>query len=40
MSRMSAHDHHQQHLIKNPFGYRCHSATGNKVTRSGVTIAL
>ncbi len=26
-----AEDHHQQYLIKNPFGYRCHSATGIKV---------
>jgi peptide-methionine (S)-S-oxide reductase len=25
--------HHQQYLIKNPFGYRCHSATGIKVPR-------
>jgi peptide-methionine (S)-S-oxide reductase len=23
-----AEDHHQQYLLKNPFGYRCHSATG------------
>jgi peptide-methionine (S)-S-oxide reductase len=23
-----AEDHHQQYLAKNPFGYRCHSATG------------
>jgi peptide-methionine (S)-S-oxide reductase len=28
-----AEDHHQQYLIKNPFGYRCHSATGIKVPR-------
>ena len=26
-----AEDHHQQYLLKNPFGYRCHSATGIKV---------
>jgi peptide-methionine (S)-S-oxide reductase len=26
-----AEDYHQQYLIKNPFGYRCHSATGIKV---------
>src|ERR1700712_3989566 len=26
-----AEDHHQQYLAKNPFGYRCHSATGIKV---------
>jgi peptide-methionine (S)-S-oxide reductase len=26
-----AEDHHQQYLVKNPFGYRCHSATGIKV---------
>ena len=23
-----AEDHHQQYLLKNPFGYRCHSKTG------------
>ncbi len=23
-----AEDHHQQYLAKNPYGYRCHSATG------------
>jgi peptide-methionine (S)-S-oxide reductase len=23
-----AEDHHQQYLLKNPFGYRCHSTTG------------
>ena len=23
-----AEDHHQQYLVKNPHGYRCHSATG------------
>jgi peptide-methionine (S)-S-oxide reductase len=28
-----AEDHHQQYLAKNPFGYRCHSATGIKVPR-------
>jgi peptide-methionine (S)-S-oxide reductase len=28
-----AEDHHQQYLVKNPFGYRCHSATGIKVLR-------
>jgi peptide-methionine (S)-S-oxide reductase len=28
-----AEDHHQQYLLKNPFGYRCHSATGVKVPR-------
>ncbi|WP_232524684.1 peptide-methionine (S)-S-oxide reductase MsrA [Nocardioides mangrovicus] len=28
-----AEDHHQQYLLKNPFGYRCHSATGIKVPR-------
>ncbi len=28
-----AEDYHQQYLIKNPFGYRCHSATGIKVPR-------
>ncbi len=26
-----AEDYHQQYLSKNPFGYRCHSATGIKV---------
>ena len=26
-----AEDYHQQYLIKNPHGYRCHSATGIKV---------
>ncbi|HEX4191286.1 MAG TPA: peptide-methionine (S)-S-oxide reductase MsrA [Marmoricola sp.] len=26
-----AEDHHQQYLAKNPFGYRCHTATGIKV---------
>jgi len=26
-----AEDHHQQYLLKNPNGYRCHSATGIKV---------
>ena len=26
-----AEDAHQQYLLKNPFGYRCHSATGIKV---------
>ena len=25
--------YHQQYLIKNPFGYRCRSATGIKVPR-------
>ncbi|MCZ4499656.1 MAG: hypothetical protein JWQ74_2209 [Marmoricola sp.] len=25
---------HQQYLAKNPFGYRCHSATGIKVPRA------
>jgi peptide-methionine (S)-S-oxide reductase len=29
-----AEDHHQQYLLKNPFGYRCHSTTGIKVPRS------
>ncbi|MFL6155865.1 MAG: peptide-methionine (S)-S-oxide reductase, partial [Marmoricola sp.] len=29
-----AEDHHQQYLAKNPFGYRCHSATGIKVPRA------
>jgi peptide-methionine (S)-S-oxide reductase len=28
-----AEDHHQQYLLKNPFGYRCHSATGIKVPK-------
>jgi peptide-methionine (S)-S-oxide reductase len=28
-----AEDYHQQYLIKNPHGYRCHSATGIKVPR-------
>ena len=28
-----AEDHHQQYLLKNPFGYRCHSATGVPVPR-------
>ena len=28
-----AEDHHQQYLLKNPFGYRCHSATGIAVPR-------
>jgi len=28
-----AEDYHQQYLIKNPNGYRCHSATGIKVPR-------
>ena len=28
-----AEDHHQQYLLKNPFGYRCHSATGIPVPR-------
>jgi peptide-methionine (S)-S-oxide reductase len=28
-----AEDYHQQYLNKNPFGYRCHSATGIKVPR-------
>jgi peptide methionine sulfoxide reductase MsrA len=27
----AAEDHHQQYLLKNPHGYRCHSATGIKV---------
>lgn len=26
-----AEDFHQQYLSKNPFGYRCHAATGIKV---------
>jgi peptide-methionine (S)-S-oxide reductase len=29
-----AEDYHQQYLIKNPHGYRCHSATGIKVPRA------
>jgi len=29
-----AEDHHQQYLLKNPFGYRCHSNTGVKVPRA------
>ena len=28
-----AEDYHQQYLLKNPFGYRCHAATGIKVPR-------
>ena len=28
-----AEDHHQQYLLKNPYGYRCHSATGITVPR-------
>ncbi len=28
-----AEDHHQQYLLKNPFGYRCHAATGVPVPR-------
>ena len=28
-----AEDPHQQYLLKNPFGYRCHSATGVAVPR-------
>ena len=28
-----AEDHHQQYLLKNPFGYRCHSATGVPVPK-------
>ncbi len=28
-----AEDHHQQYLLKNPFGYRCHSNTGVPVPR-------
>jgi peptide-methionine (S)-S-oxide reductase len=28
-----AEDHHQQYLLKNPNGYRCHSATGIRVPR-------
>ncbi len=28
-----AEDHHQQYLVKNPFGYRCHSNTGVPVPR-------
>jgi peptide-methionine (S)-S-oxide reductase len=30
-----AEDHHQQYLLKNPYGYRCHSATGIPVPRAG-----
>jgi peptide-methionine (S)-S-oxide reductase len=29
-----AEDYHQQYLVKNPHGYRCHSATGIRVPRS------
>ena len=29
-----AEDYHQQYLLKNPNGYRCHSATGIKVPRA------
>ncbi len=29
-----AEDHHQQYLLKNPFGYRCHSATGVPVPKA------
>jgi peptide-methionine (S)-S-oxide reductase len=29
-----AENHHQQYLLKNPNGYRCHSATGIKVPTS------
>ena len=29
-----AEDHHQQYLLKNPFGYRCHSATGVPVPKT------
>ncbi|MDQ6688224.1 MAG: peptide-methionine (S)-S-oxide reductase MsrA [Actinomycetota bacterium] len=29
-----AEDYHQQYLLKNPFGYRCHSATGVPVPRA------
>ena len=29
-----AEDYHQQYLLKNPHGYRCHSATGIKVPRN------
>jgi peptide-methionine (S)-S-oxide reductase len=29
-----AEDYHQQYLIKNPNGYRCHSSTGIKVPRA------
>ena len=28
-----AEDHHQQYLLKNPFGYRCHAKTGVPVPR-------
>jgi peptide-methionine (S)-S-oxide reductase len=30
----SADRHHQQYRLKNPNGYRCHSATGIKVPRA------
>ena len=33
-----AEDYHQQYLLKNPFGYRCHSKTGVPVPR-GLTVA-
>ena len=29
-----AEDHHQQYLLKNPFGYRCHAKTGVPVPRA------
>ena len=29
-----AEDLHQQYLLKNPYGYRCHSATGIRVPRA------
>ena len=29
-----AEDLHQQYLLKNPYGYRCHSATGIPVPRA------
>ena len=29
-----AEDLHQQYLLKNPYGYRCHSATGIPVPRT------
>jgi len=29
-----AEDHHQQYLLKNPFGYRCHAKTGVSVPRA------
>jgi len=29
-----AEDYHQQYLVKNPHGYRCHSATGIRVPRA------